>query len=172
VAACSKEADEAQPTATATETAAPQATSGARGDVYDFEGQRFDIGMLQGHREIEGATVIDFDRYQAYVDGELRSGKQLAKEPVIYGNTDVPWVNDSTKIRQFRLASDVAFLAINRDSLVAYCRAQDADPSATPPKVSWDHVDFETFNRSNLVIETLTFDAEGAVTQIRSLDGC
>ena len=141
-------------------------------NLGDYKGQKFDGGFVKGVTRTGPVVQISFDRYQVYVgqpDGQyvLRSGAELTTEPILFGNTDVPYVNDNPKLRTFTLAPDVTILRI-ADPVPC---ASD-DPRADPVWQSITVADLEGGSWKDRQEDSLTFDPSGLVKQIRLSTGC
>ena len=88
----------AQATTTAA-TVSPTSPSTAQpgGNALDWDGVRYDFGRITGLSSNENEDLLTFDRYQLYGDdGELQSAPDFTEEPIVVGNSDLPWVNDNT----------------------------------------------------------------------------
>jgi hypothetical protein len=148
----------------ATTTSVP----GAATDVGDYEGQRFDFGVITRAESVDGSVWIEFNRQQLYrEDGTLMSGTQLTEEPVLYGSTDVPYVDDSPKLRRFVLAPDARVLRIEDPIPCA------SEPDQPPPVWSTHRPDVlvEGAFRTR-AMDSLTFGTDGRITQVRLSSAC
>lgn len=159
---------DAASTTTATTAPPPTTASGGAVDAGDYEGQLYDFGEIKAVTRSGAAVSISFDREQIYDDsGNLVSGTQLTQEPVIYGSTDVPYVNDSTKLRRFTLASSVRVLRIDDPVPCA-----SDDPPGTP---SWRQLSVDQLVAGawhDRLMDALTFGPDGLVTQVRLSTAC
>ena len=140
----------------------------ASNDIGDFAGERFDFGELKGVQRSGGQVVISFNRQQLYAeDGSLQSGTQFTTEPIVYGNTDVPYVDDSPKVRRFVLAPDARVLVIGRPVPCA------SDEVVAQP--IWNAMSLDDFVRGGWVDDledSLTFGPDGHLTQVRLSTAC
>lgn len=137
-------------------------------DVGDYEGQRFDFGEITQVRREAGRAVVIFNRQQLYMDdGSPKSGTQFTEEPVIYGNTDVPYLDTSKATRRFVLADDVKIL-----------RIEDPVPCASdeiPTDPTWSSISVDDLLSGawrDRLFDSLTFDSAGRVSQVRLSSGC
>lgn len=152
-------------------TTAPddQTTVPAEGnDPMDYEGQQYDFGLMTDVVRQDGVVMLRFDRVQLYADdGSLESGADLTTEPIIYGNTDVPYVNDNAKVRTFVLADDPQVLRI-ADPIPC---ASDEDP-ADPNWVSISVDELVGGAWRDRIMAALTFDQRGLVSRLRLSAAC
>jgi hypothetical protein len=138
------------------------------GDVGDYEGQRFDFGAITLAESVDGAVWIEFNRQQLYrEDGTLVSGTQLTEEPVLYGSTDVPYVDDSPKLRRFVLAPDAEVLQIEQPIPCA------SEPDQRPPIWTSHGPDaLLTGAWRTRAMDSLTFGVDGRITRVRLSAAC
>ena len=144
------------------------------GDVGDYDGATFDFGGITAVDSTGGVISIEFDRYQLYADdldanGDLvlKSGKDFTAEPIVYGNTDVPYKNDSPKLRRFVLSADVTLLQIGQPVPCA------SDEVMTEPV--WNTITTEqllggAWKVGGMV--SLSFGTNGLVSQVRLSSAC
>lgn len=79
----------------------PAPTANAE-DALDWDGVRYDFGRITGLSSNGSQDLLTFDRYQLYGDdGELQSAADFTEEPIVVGNSDLPWVNDNPKERTY-----------------------------------------------------------------------
>ena len=163
----SKVAEEAGPSSTEPKSDSAQVERRAT-DPGDYEGQLYDFGAINDiHREGSSVVVI-FNRQQLYTEaGKLQSGSQFTQEPIVYGNTDVPYVDDSPKTRRFVLASDARVLRIT-----------DPIPCASDEIIKdpvWADTGVDQLvagNWKDRLEDTLSFRSDGLVDQVRLSSGC
>jgi len=163
-------ADSASSITTPSTTSLPapsSTTTGVRGPG-DFEGQRYDFGAITKLNLADGVYSVTFDRQQLYTDdGSLQSGTDFSEEPILFGNTDVPYINETTRTRRFVLAQDVEVL-----------RIADPVPCASDEVVAdpiWEPIEIEALMNGawkDRLMDTLTFSTDGDVTRIRLSTGC
>ena len=117
---------------------------------------------------VDGAAWIEVNRQQLYQeDGSLASGAQLTEEPILYGSTDVPYVDDSPKLRRFVVAPDATVL-----------RIEDPIPCASddpPGDPVWTDVGVDGLLGGawrDRTMDSLTFGPDGRVTQVRLSAAC
>lgn len=157
------------PPSTTTDMASTtQAAPTSDDDVGDYEGQRYDFGEITAVRREGSGVVLIFNRQQVYTDdGSLVSGTDLTEEPVLYGNTDMPYVDQSKATRRFVLADDAVVLRI-ADPVPC---ASDDEPA--PPV--WDELAIDELVSGawkDRLMDSLTFDARGRVSQVRLSTAC
>ncbi|MGH3936234.1 MAG: hypothetical protein ACRDS1_14875, partial [Pseudonocardiaceae bacterium] len=130
------------PTASSTQEAAtptPPATSPAPNNEdpapvvgpLDWDGGRWDVGnVVSFERDGQGVIVV-LDRYQMwqFEEGWLSeppsappparyAGKTLIRYPLVVGNTDTPFLNESSKLHRYRLADNAEVVRVsNRDEI-------------------------------------------------------
>jgi hypothetical protein len=157
------------PTSAGASSTSPATTSvGAGRDRGDFEGQRFDFGAIASAREHGGTVSIEFNRQQVYLqDGSLVSGTQLTEEPVIYGSTDVPYVDQSPTLRRFVLAPDARVLRI-ADPIP--CASEE--PMADPVWKELTPTDLVAGAWHDRLMDSLSFGRDGLVHQVRLSAAC
>ena len=155
---------------TSTTTTAAPTTTGAPGgtDVGDFAGERFDFGEIKGVKRLGDRVEISFNRQQLYADdGSLQSGTLFTSEPIVYGNTDVPYVDDSPKLRRFVLAPDARVLVIGTP---VPCASDEVVAQPTWNPMSLDELVAGGWTQD--LEDSLTFGADGHVTQVRLSTAC
>jgi hypothetical protein len=139
----------------------------APASVHDWEGQRFDFGTIHSVRESGGQHLITFDRMQVIEeDGALHSGPTLSEEPIIVANTDAPFVNQSRVVRTFTIADDATIKRLSPD--------WNCGPDG-PAAPTWDEITFADLVAAGVGADTqdsLTFDSQGQVVQVRLSRGC
>lgn len=137
-------------------------------DPMDYEGQQWDFGLLTDVVNPDGVVMVSFDRVQIYTDdGSLQSGKDLDSEPIIFGNTDVPYVNDNPEIRTFVLADDPQILRI-ADPIP--CASDEYPAEPTWVSISVDELVGGAWR--DRVMASLTFDQRGLVSRLRLSAAC
>jgi len=159
-------------TTSAPTTSAPTTSTPGALSVGDYEGQQFDGGFVKGVTRTGDVVQISFDRYQVYVaqpDGQyaLKSGTELTEEPILYGNSDVPYVNDNPKLRTFTLAPDVTILRL-ADPVP--CGADDR-----PTDPVWQSITVAALEGgawTDRQEDSLVFNPAGLVRQVRLSSGC
>ena len=139
-------------------------------DAGDWAGERFDLGIVDRiDRTEDGRTVVVFDRVQLLTEGEPLSGDQFADEPIVFGNTDVPFQNDSNRLRTYVLHPQVEVLRL------ANARAVCPDDDLLDDPV-WEPVTLDQVVDGSLWDDfgqvSLTFDGAGLVTRVRFSTGC
>jgi hypothetical protein len=149
-----------------TASPAPAGTSAVR----DWDGTRFDIGRLDRiDRTEDGKTLVVFDRMQLDQGTGLKSGKDLTAEPIVYGNTDMPLVNDTTRLRTYVATPgmEVLRLANARETCVDLM---------TPRPPRWEPATVDQVVDQSLWKDypqvSLTFSTDGFVSRLRLSTGC
>ncbi len=143
-------------------------------DIGDYDGATFDFGGITGATSAGGVVSIEFDRYQLYSDiadaqgnPVLKSGKDFTEEPIVYGNTDVPYKNDSNKLRRFVLSPTVTLLQIAQPPPCA------SDENMAAPV--WNIITMDQLLGGAWKIggeDSLTFGTDGLVSQVRLSSAC
>lgn len=163
-------------------TTSPPSTSGAPGAtvppasgapgpaIRDWDGTRFDFGTLDRiDRTEDGRTLVVFDRMQVETGQGLKSGKDLTTEPIVFGNTDAPFANDSPALRTYVARSGIEVLRL------ANPREHCTDEGTSPPP-RWEPVTVDQVVSQSLWDEypqvSLTFSTDGYVSRLRLSSGC
>lgn len=137
-------------------------------DVGDYEGQLYDFGQITDVRGSGGAVHLEFNRQQLYADdGTLVSGSDFNEEPIVYGNTDVPYVDDSSKSRTFVLAPDAVVVRL-ADPLPCFYDEHPTDPVWNPIPVA----ELLSGSWKDRTQDTLSFRQDGLVSQVRLSAAC
>ncbi|MEZ5374514.1 MAG: hypothetical protein R2704_17680 [Microthrixaceae bacterium] len=135
----------------------------------DWDGTRYDFGRITGVSSNENEDLITFDRYQLYGDdGELQSAADFTEEPVVYGNGDVPWVNENPQERTYVLHPEAEVLSLVNPGNVGCIDMPVEEP------------EWQSNTVADLVAEgapdsdqvSLMFNDDGLVTLVRISQGC
>lgn len=163
----------------------------------DWDGGRWDVGnVVSINREADRLVVI-LDRYQMYQSESgsdeftLRAGKRLISEPFVVGNSDTPFVNESSKLRSYVLAADAKVQWIsNVDQICASLQGGGDNAGVggfrqkpAPKFERWDvdrlvadSMDTEDLNGSGAKYDgrqdVLTFNDSGQVVRLVFSHGC
>jgi hypothetical protein len=82
------------------------------GSVHDWVGQRYEFGNVRSVDAVDGRLTIRVARARiAGSDGVLRSGPELASEPVVRGPTRVEPIDEP--MRRYALSRDLELLRIS-----------------------------------------------------------
>lgn len=144
-------------------------------EALDWDGAKFDAGEIVKVESDAASTILVFDRW-SYDYGEYgtpTSGSGLTEEPIVAFNTDSPWTNDSATTRRLRLAPSAKFLVMNAEPLATIC-----DGDEIPPPPTWEkrpQSTIESFlgsEEASSAQTTLTYGADGLVTQVRVSFSC
>lgn len=163
----------------------------------DWDGGRWDVGNVMSINRDGDRLVVILDRYQMYQsqpgsdEYSLRAGKRLLREPFVVGNSDTPFVNDSSRLRSYVLAADANVEWIsNVDQICASVRGDkendgvsDTRQKAAPRFERWDvdrlvedSLDAEDLNGSGAKYDgrqdVLTFNDSGQVVRLVFSRGC
>lgn len=139
----------------------------------DWEGERFDLGVIKEIDSVGGRWFVVFDRIQVQGDYEddWKSGSQFTEEPVLCCHTDAMTRNDNPALRTYEVspAVDVVVLA-NRPRT---CPGEEPEFSQEP---QWGSKRLDEVARTRDWATwdgvALTFDGKGVVTRIRLTGGC
>ena len=158
--------ESASSTSAADGTAPPPTGSAA----LDWDGVRYDFGRITGLSSNENQDLMTFDRYQLYGDnGKLQSAPDFTEEPIVVGNSDVPWVNDNPQERTYVIAPDAEVLTLaNRGEFECGGNGQSGSPAWQSNTV--DDLFAAGTPQSDQV--SLMFGDDGRVTLIRISEGC
>jgi hypothetical protein len=163
--------------------APPAAMTTSPTPALDWDGTHWDAGNVVGITREGGERVVIFDRYGLYGDGDgLKEAKQLTREPLVYANSDYPYVNQNPKLRRYVLAQDAQVLEITNTHEI--CRARFAQPpqkAEAPRFVPVDVAKLMAASKRGDVAapglsargqDALTFDAAGRITRLVFSGGC
>jgi hypothetical protein len=143
-------------------------SAGTLDENGDFEGQRYDFGAIVLVESVDGEVWMQFNRQQLYQDdGSLASGADLQAEPIVYGSTDVPYIDESPLLRRFVVAPDATVLRIE-DPIPC---ASDEDPA----EPTWEELtpqDLLDGAWEDRTMDSLTFGMDGRVSQVRLSAAC
>lgn len=125
----------------------------------------------------------------AATTGTPREGKELRREPLMYGNTDVPYLNESSKLRSYLLAPDAETVRISNASDI--CEWPDShdhisEPHAQRPDPVFEAVGLDDLLAANRLASDLngtgtqydgrqdarTFDSAGQIVRLVFASGC
>jgi hypothetical protein len=153
-------------------TASTEVTSTRPPPVGEWDGARFDAGVIETISEVDGYEAIGFDRY-SFNDPERGTidAEAFDEEPVAAWWRESPYVNVRVQARTFILDPDVEILVLAETGRDQAC----ADPPpAQPPAPRWDDADVELLDDPAAAgrIATLTYSPTGQVTRIRFTAGC
>lgn len=155
--------DDATPASTASTAPGPV-------DTGDWDGTRFDIGIVDRiDRTEDGRTLVVFDRVQLETEDGRKEAAAFDEEPIVYGNTDYPFVNENTRLRTYVVAPDVEVLVL--DNPRAVCPGGDADPADPVWRPTTVDAAVDTSVWSDFQQVSLTFSG-GLVARIRFSTGC
>ena len=148
-------------------TSPPPATPAGEGD---WDGVRYDLGVLDRiDRTEDGRILVVFDRVQLSEGLEAKEAKDFTEEPIVYGNTDAPFLNDNPRLRTY--VADPAVEVLRIANLRDTCSDRDDAAEAV-----WQEVTVDDVVRDALWDEyqqvSLTFDPRGRVIRIRLSSSC
>ena len=158
-------------TATPSTAAAPRPTptAAAPTGALDWDGVRYDFGRITGLSSNQNEDLITFDRYQLYgPNGELQSAADFTEEPIVVGNSDVPWVNENTKERTYVLHPEAEVLTLANPGELE-CGGSQGDPPAWQSNTVDDLFDMGTPDSTQV---SLMFNDDGLVTLVRISESC
>jgi hypothetical protein len=119
---------------------------------------------------VTNPRVIEFDRYGLVADAGPIESADLTSEPIIYGNTDVPYVNQNPATRRFALAEGAELLVLSNEREAGNCDFEDR-PDIDPIWSALSLAELETLDMGPTQT-SLTFDDNGLVTRVRVSYGC
>ncbi len=154
----------------ATDGTAPPRAGGA---ALDWDGVRYDFGRITGMSSNDPqhqVAFITFDRYQLYDQvGTLQSAPDFTEEPIVVGNSDVPWVSENPKERTYALDPDAEVLNLANPGKIQ-CGGNDKTERPAWKSSTVDDLFAAGIPDSDQV--SLTFSDAGKVTRIRISQGC
>jgi hypothetical protein len=137
-------------------------------------GLRWDIGIIVSiDVDSDGQVRMDYDRV-ALCNG--CSSLDLTERPMaIVGNTDMPYLNENRRLRNYPVSESVEVTVISPEWLETSCALWSGGPDAGEP--IWEAASVDTLlsrlQSSDRIHQTaLTFDADGIVTAIQVGGGC
>jgi hypothetical protein len=138
----------------------------------EWDGARFDVGVIETVSEQSGYTVIGFDRY-SFNDPQLGTidAGSFQEEPVAAWWRTSPYTNVRVLARSFVLDPGVEILVLDESGRARAC----ADPApATTPEPAWQEAGNELLADPAAAgrIAVLTYSPTGQVTRIRFTAGC
>ncbi len=195
------------PTASSTEavTPTPPATSPAPNDEdpapvvgpLDWHGGRWDVGNVVSFvRDSQGVIVV-LDRYEMwqFEEGWLSeppsappparyAGKTLIRYPLVVGNTDTPFLNESSKLHSYRLANNAEVVRVS--NLFDICDRFDRGADYDEPDPAFDDLDVDDLVAASVGTDdlngsgakydgrqdALTFNDAGRVVRLVFSGGC
>ena len=153
--------------ATPPPTSPPTAKPG--GNALDWDGVRYDFGRITGLSSNENEDLLTFDRYQLYGDnGELQSAPDFTEEPIVVGNSDLPWVNDNTKERTYVIDPEAEVLTLANSGRLE-CGGNEGEAPEWQSNTVDDLFAAGTPDSDQV---SLMFSDEGRVTLIRVSESC
>lgn len=139
----------------------------------DWEGERFDLGVVKEVQSTGGRWFVVFDRIQLEGDGpdQWKSGSQFSEEPVLCCHSDAMTRNDNPALRTYEVSPAVEVVVLANKPHT--CPGEEPEYGQEPQWASkrLDEVartrDWATWDGV-----ALTFDRQGIVTRIRLTGGC
>lgn len=139
----------------------------------DWDGERFDLGVVKELKRAGERWFVVFDRIQVEGDyeDEWKSGKQFTEEPVLCCHSDAMTRNDNPALRTYEVSAAVDVVVLANKPYT--CPGEEPEFGQSP---RWGSKalgevartrDWETWDGV-----ALTFDGKGVVTRIRLTGGC
>lgn len=132
--------------------------------TLDWEGQKYDFGIVHRVEQDGGNWTLTFDRAQIHDEHGVRDGPTLETEPVYIGDpAGVTLTNTNPRLRRFAVRSDAEVLLLSP----AW--------NCTNDLPSWVPVGLEAVAAAPSTLggqDALTFDNDGLVIRIRLARGC
>jgi hypothetical protein len=139
--------------------------------VADWDGARFDVGVIESVSTLGAYSVIELDRWSyTGADGRTADAGDLDAEPVVGWWRSSPFSNLQVRTRTFVLAPDVEVLTLDPAGRRVACAEP---PPHTPPAPAW--IGSGTSGLGAMAaadVAVLTYSASGLVTRIRLTRGC
>jgi hypothetical protein len=155
-----------------TTTAATSTTTTVVDTDGDWDGARFDVGMVSGLTKVGVLDAVSFDRWTYDApDGRRLDATTLDAEPLVAWWRVSPFLNVQVRNRTFALAPGVEVLVLDPAGRAAAC----ADPPpAAPPAPTWTAATTAALTDAANVgaMAMLTYSGAGQVTRIRLTRGC
>ena len=152
-------------------TTTPAPTTTAPRSPRDWDGIKWDFGQIMSVTAGPDATIA-FDRFTLSDENGDISADAYESEPVIFGNTDVPYLNQNTETRDYTLAEGVEILYLANSFLAGGCEMDGSDV----PAPDWSPMTLEELANADAVVlgtqTSLTFSDAGFVERIRLSYSC
>ena len=152
-------------------TTTPAPTTTAPRSPRDWDGIKWDFGQIMSVTAGPDATIA-FDRFTLSDENGDISADAYESEPVIFGNTDVPYLNQNTETRDYTLAEGVEILYLANSFLAGGCEMDGSDV----PAPGWSPMTLEELANADAVVlgtqTSLTFSDAGFVERIRLSYSC
>jgi hypothetical protein len=160
------------PAATTTTTTVVTATTSAAAAAGDWDGARFDLGVITALTKVGALEGISLDRWSyTSPDGRLLDASSFDAEPIVAWWQASPFVNVNPRTRTFVLAPDVQVQLVDPAGRATACTdpppASPPAPTRTPATVA---ALSDPANTGTVAI--LTYGPTGQVTKIRLTRGC
>lgn len=130
----------------------------------DWEGQRFDFGVVRRVDNEGRGWTLTFDRAQIRDEHGVRDGPTLETEPIYIGDTGgITVSNTNPRLRTFAVDPNAEVLLLSPKW------------SCANDQPSWELITVEQLASAPSALggqDALTFDSSGQVTRIRLARGC
>jgi hypothetical protein len=157
------------PTTTTTVVTATTAAAAAAGD---WDGARFDLGVVTALTKVGALDAVALDRWSyTSPDGRLLDASSFDAEPIVAWWQASPFVNVNPRTRTFVLAPDVQVQLVDPAGRATACTDP---PPATPPAPSWTPATVAALSdpANTGTVAILTYNSSGQVSRIRLTRGC
>jgi len=161
----------------------------------DWDGGRWDVGNVVAFKRDSRGVIVVLDRYQMWQYDQywisettgpptLNAGKTLIRHPLVIGNTDTPFVNESSKLHSYRLADNAEVVRVaNLDDI---CARFSGDADYQEPDPAFTHLDVDQLVAASVGTDdlngsgakydgrqdALTFGDAGRVVRVVFSGGC
>ena len=158
--------------ATTTSVAITGPTSTTVEAAGDWDGARFDIGVVTAPTKVGATDAVALDRWSYTApDGRLLDALTFDSEPIVAWWRASPFVNVNPRTRTFVLAPDVEVMLIDPAGRAAACAEP---PPAAVPTPTWIPATVAALGdpANTGTVAILTYDDTGQITRIRLTRGC
>ena len=160
------------PAATTTTTTIATGTTVAAAAAGDWDGARFDIGVVTALTKVGALDAVALDRWSYTApDGRLLDATSFDAEPIVAWWQASPFVNVNPRTRTFVLAPDVQVQLVDPAGRTTAC--VDPPPAAAPTP-TWTPATVAALSdpANTGTVAILTYGPTGQVTKIRLTRGC
>jgi hypothetical protein len=159
-------------TTTTTTTTIATGTTVAAAAAGEWDGARFDLGVITALSKVGARDAIALDRWSYTApDGRRLDASSFDAEPIVAWWRSSPFVNVNPRTRTFVLAPDVQVQLVDPAGRATACAEP---PPAAVPAPTWTSATVadlsEPANTGTVAI--LTYDDTGQVSRIRLTRGC
>jgi hypothetical protein len=161
----------------------------------DWDGGRWDVGNVVSFKRDGQGVIVVLDRYHMWQYDQywisettgpptLNAGKTLIRHPLIFGNTDTPFVNESSRLYSYRLADNAEVVWVSNVDDICHSYFDGVD--GVEPDPVFDNLDVDDLVAASVGADdlngsgakydgrqdALTFNDAGRVVRLVFSGGC